>query len=129
MELYTHARVPWTANEIQDRVRLDTLCDLCPSIEELLSLDPQLERGEFFTVWGEFQVQREILIKGVRFTFPGCIHSLQWTVTSHHYEENQILVHLTASHRELPDLVRESFDVFVEQWREGLEVAAAAGDS
>ncbi len=107
------------AGQLQAQVRIDTLPEICASIDKVL--DNQGEQGEIYCLWGQFAVRREIIRGGVRFSLPGCPNALAWTVTTElPPEPGQVVVHCTINRREHePDFV-ESVEMFVDDWKTGL---------
>jgi hypothetical protein len=83
-----------------------------------------LDAGEIYCLWGQFEVRREPIRDGVRFTLPGCPNALAWTVTA---ESESVLVHCTIKRTEHdPDFI-ESIETFIEDWQAGLERPGLAG--
>lgn len=120
MEFFAAANMPFTANELQRYIRIETLPLWCESIQTVLS--HQGERGRIYCSWGEFAVHQEIVRDGVRFTLPGCLSAIQWTVTADGDKQSrQIVVHCTINRKQHdPDFV-EALQQFVADWKSGLE--------
>lgn len=120
MEFQTTASMPFTANELQRYLRIDTLPMWCASISSVLS--HQGERGRITCSWGEFAIHQEILLDGVRFTLPGCPNALQWTITADgERPAGRIVVHCTINRaRHDPGFI-EVLEQFVTDWKNGLE--------
>ena len=126
MEFY--ASVPIDCDEIrlQRRLQIASLAQGCNLIERVLSAEG--ERGEIFCLWGQFEVRREALRGGVRFSLPGCPNALAWTITREEPEQTpEILIHCTIHRRHQdPDFVA-SLQEFVEAWRDGLPALLSPG--
>lgn len=120
MEFFATSAVKLRAEELQRHVRIDNLPLWCASIDKVLSHEG--ERGDIYCIWGEFRVRREIIRQGVRFSLPGCINALQWTVTM---EEDGVRVHCTTNRVEHEADFAESLQQFADDWREGLDKGLA----
>lgn len=120
MEFFTAASMPFSANELQRYLRIDSLPLWCASIDTVLS--HQGERGRIYCSWGEFAIHQEILRDGVRFSLPGCPNALQWTITADGDKQaGRVVVHCTINQsRADPDFI-ESLEQFVQDWETGLE--------
>ena len=80
MEFYATAPVRLRAEDLQRHLRIDTLPQWCASIDKVLAHEG--DRGNIYSVWGEFRIRREVIRDGVRFSLPGCPNARQWTVTA-----------------------------------------------
>lgn len=120
MEFFAIARVQTTPDTLQ-AIALEQLPVLCPSIERLLGAQ-DADRGRVWTVWGEFDVCRQAIHGGVRFTLPQCANALTWTLTTGNPPAPEhVVIHVTINRTEQdPDFI-ETLEDFVVQWREGLE--------
>ena len=121
MEFYAKTSL---ANPGADRLRrllvLDQLPRLCTSID---SIAPHSGRaGNMYCLWGAFEVSREELRGGVRFSLLDCPHALAWTVT-YDTSAQQLLVHCTIDKTEVDPDFAESIQFFVDDWAAGLERA------
>lgn len=124
MEFFAAASVPARASFLQTHVGIDTLPRLCASIQTVLSSDG--ERGEIQCAWGQLRVHRELIRDGVRFTLPGDLNALQWTITAGHGAGSGVVhVHCTTSQRELDAALVDSLERFVADWKRGLEQSLA----
>lgn len=120
MEFFATARIPVSAGHLQ-RITAGRLVDLCPSIERMLIVHDD-NNARVWTVWGEFDVRRECINGGVRFTLPDCANALAWTITAGHPPAPEdVVIHATINRAEQdPDFV-ETIETFVEEWRAALE--------
>jgi len=120
MEFFAIARIH-THPEALQSIPLESLPDLCPSIERLLRVHSK-DLARVWTVWGEFDVTRQTIHGGVRFTLPQCANALSWTLTAGNPPAPEhVVIHATINRTEQdPDFV-ETLEDFVAQWREGLE--------
>lgn len=116
MEFFAEAERAMTAGEIQAEITGPRLAEFCDSIDEVMSWDAATDRGEMYCLWGQFQVSREVLKRGVRFTLPGCPNALAWTITE---EPRGTVIHCTINQDvDDPDFL-ESLETFVADWRAG----------
>ena len=119
MEFYASVPIECDETRLQRRLQIASLADGCSLIERVLFAEG--ERGEIFCLWGQFEVRRETLRSGVRFSLPGCPNALAWTITREAGEPKpEILIHCTINRpTQDPDFVA-SLREFVEAWRNGL---------
>lgn len=118
MEFYRHINKSITSGKLQSALTISDLPKYCASIYEVMHDDG--DHGEINCVWGVFNVHREMIQDGVRFTLPGCPNAVAWTVTADK-NTGEIVVHLTINKKQHdPDFI-ESIEEFVEGWKVGLE--------
>ncbi len=119
MEFIARASTLMRDADLQRYVRIDNLPDWCASIEKVIA--NQGEKGEIFSLWGQFRIHREMIRDGVRFTLPTCPNALQWTVTAGASGSKEAVIHCTINREEHdPDFI-ESIEQFVADWKEGVE--------
>lgn len=118
MEFYQQLKSDYTANQLQELISLERLPQLCASIDTLL--EQQGEEGQIYCVWGSFAVARQEIRDGVRFTLPGCVNALAWTITA---GPDSITIHCTINRTEHDADFIETIEQFVEDWRTGLAEA------
>ena len=126
MEFFAKADCPLTPETLQQRLTGPELAAWCDAIDKVLWWDG--EQGEIYCLWGQFRVQREPIRDGLRFTLPGCPNALAWTLTCDPADSPSpgVLVHCTINRSEHePDFI-ESIELFVEDWRAGIERQCAA---
>ncbi|MBF0589446.1 MAG: hypothetical protein HQL53_09970 [Magnetococcales bacterium] len=110
-------RVP--ADKHGPPIATDYLDSFGDSIEKVLS------RGNYFTIWWEFEILRIAISGGYRFVMPGCHNAITWSVTTGydpHPEKTTIHVTIHRPNQD-PDFVETLVD-FTEEWRFGLEKLA-----
>ena len=115
MEFFATLNSRVTQLELQQQLRVETLSHFCASIYEVVKHGD--EQGEISTVWGLFEVRRECIRGGLRFSLPDCLNAVVWTVTT---SSDEVTVHCTISRREQDADFIESLEDFVEDWRKGL---------
>jgi len=120
MEFLATTAIPSSAADLQRRLTIGDLPRWCASIEKVLS--DQKTHGQIYCVWGTFDVNREDLIHGVRFSLPGCPNAFQWTVTTGQPPEpQQTVIHLSINRTEQDQDFIDSIRQFVTEWKAGLE--------
>lgn len=119
MEFFARLELPAGAEALQQRLEIGALPACCDSIYEVRRHDGEV--GEINTIWGVFEVRRELIRGGVRFTLPGCPNAFAWTVTTGLAPDpGAVVVHATINRQEHdPDFI-ESIETFVADWRRGL---------
>ena len=119
MEFFASLPIDCDETQLQRRLQIASLTQGCSLIERVLSAES--ERGEIYCLWGQFEVRREALRGGVRFSLPGCPNALAWTITREEREQTpEIVIHCTINRqRHDPDFVASIRD-FVAAWRDGL---------
>lgn len=119
MEFFATANVRMSASDIQRYIDISNLPEWCASIHKVLSVND--DRGDIDCVWGEFRIHRELIHDGVRFTLPDSKSAIQWTLSPNPANHSEVIVHCTIDRpAEDPDFI-ESLEIFVTDWRAGLE--------
>jgi len=102
---------------LKNLLTISNLADLCASINTIISENGN--DGIIYCIWGEFNVRREEIRNGVRFSLLNCPHALAWTITLDE-TNNNIVIHCTIDKKEQdPDFV-DSIHEFVADWSSGL---------
>ena len=121
MEFYREVYIPGLdADRLKRLLSINNLTTLCESID---TVNPNGENAaDIYCIWGSFDVRREEIRYGVRFTLLNCPHALAWTVTFDEASRN-IIIHCTIDKRETdPDFI-DSIHVFVSDWSSGIAAA------
>lgn len=121
MEFFQEIELPnLDIAHMKELLTIKSLPDLCKSIDTVLS--EKGNEGEIYCVWGQFNIRREIIRYGIRFTLLNCPHALAWTIT---YNElnNEIVIHCTIDKKEQDNDFIESIYGFVNDWKHGLHDA------
>lgn len=100
-------------NSLKKQLTIKQLPALCHSIDKVI-LDNQTN-GIIYCVWGEFEINREELDYGVRFTLPHCPNSLAWTITCNE-DDDEIIIHCTINKKAHETDFIESIEQFVADW-------------
>ena len=108
------------ATLLKNLLTIESLTSLCASINTVTS--NKENEGDIYCIWGAFNIRREEIRYGVRFSLLNCPHALAWTITYDTASQN-IIIHCTIDKTEQdPDFV-ESIYVFVEDWSKGISKA------
>lgn len=108
------------ASDLKQLLTIKNLPVLCASIDTVIS-----DRGDeagIYCLWGEFNLRRDEIREGVRFSLLNCPHALAWTVT---YDEvrQYITIHCTIDETEQEEEFVDSIEVFVTDWSQGITKA------
>lgn len=119
MEFFASLNSAATEQDLQKQLRIETLVQFCGSIYEVLSCTE--DRGEISMLWGSFEVQCAPIRGGVRFSLPGCLNAVTWTITVSPDEGlEEVTVHCTINRRQQDADFIESLEDFTRDWRRGL---------
>jgi hypothetical protein len=121
MEFFREVHNPdFDTAHLKELLTINDLTNLCASINTVTS-DKENE-GNIYCVWGAFNIRREEIRYGVRFSLLDCPHALAWTITYDVVSQN-IIIHCTIDKTETdPDFV-ESIHDFVQDWSKGITKA------
>jgi len=119
MEFLETTTIPATETDLKSRLKISELPFWCASIDKVL-VDLKTS-GEIYCLWGVFDIQREELLHGVRFTLPGCPYAMQWTVTTgHNPNPLHTVIHLTTNRTEHEAEFVDTIKQFMQDWKTGL---------
>ena len=120
MEFYALAEVALSPEALQEKITLEALPELCESFAIVDCLEGNSCQVE--SVWGRFQVTRQEINGGLRFTMPTCPNCFSWTITTGFPPApEKVVIHGTINRPEHEEWFIESMEEFVEQWKAGLE--------
>jgi hypothetical protein len=125
MEFFATANVNMDPEAITEKITLAALPDYCGSfaLVDCLAKDS----CEVDSIWGRFQVTRQEITGGLRFTMPTCPNCFAWTITSGlPPSPDKVMIHSTFNRQEHEQWFIESMEEFVQQWKAGLEGAAGS---
>ncbi|MCP5368273.1 MAG: hypothetical protein H6906_12245 [Hyphomicrobiales bacterium] len=119
MEFFASLPRRTDAETLRSALTVASLPQWCASVDEVV--DDRGDTGTITCVWGEFEVARQAIRGGVRFTLPSCPNAFAWTVTTGlPPDPDAVVVHATINRPDHdPDFV-ESLEEFVADWRHGL---------
>lgn len=110
-------------HNIEDLQRLadfNNLTTLCASIDSVTPKND--EEAEIFCLWGTFELRRDELKCGVRFSLIDCPHAFAWTVT-YDQVKGMIVIHCALDKTELDPDFLESIHEFASDWETGIRKA------
>lgn len=119
MEFFRELQGERDAEKLWRDLTIERLPEFCDQIDRVLSIDG--DQGVVYCLWGQFDVRRERIRGGVRFSLPGCPNALAWTLTTGlDPRPAATVVHCTINRREHdPDFI-ESIEMFCDGFAEGL---------
>ncbi len=122
MEFYRRLPGAISAADLQQQLCLEQLPRLCASIDTLLSASG--DRGRIYCLWGEFEIERQTIRGGIRFSLPDCPNALCWSITTDlPPDPDELVIHCTINREgHAPDFI-ESIEQFIDDWQQGLEQA------
>jgi len=100
-------------DSLKTKLTIARLPELCRSIDKVLRDDEN--SGEIYCLWGNFEINREVLNDGVRFSLPNCPNALAWTITCDE-DNDEILIHCTIAKKQHDADFVESIEQFVTDW-------------
>ena len=93
---------------------------LCRSIDKIIS--EQGIEAEIYCLWGTFNLRRDEIRHGIRFSLLNCPHALAWTITLKETSQ-QIVIHCTIDDTEQEEDFIDSINEFVNHWSQGITQA------
>ena len=100
-------------DSLKETLSIARLPELCHSIDKVI-LDNG-DSGKIYCIWGEFEINREELEHGIRFSLPHCPNALAWTITCDE-ENSEIVIHCTIAKKQHDEDFIESIEQFVADW-------------
>ena len=116
-------RIPANAlnnSKLQNLLTLKNLPVLCASISTVIT--EKGNKADIYCSWGAFNVRRDEIKHGVRFSLLNCPHALSWTITFDTVNQN-IIIHCTIDKDEQEQDFIDSIDEFVTDWSPGITEA------
>lgn len=101
-------------DSLKNRLTIAMLPALCSSIDSVI-LDGK-NSGRIYCVWGEFDINREEIGHGIRFTLPRCPNALAWTIT-YDDDTSEIIIHCTINTEEPDTDFIDTIKQFVAGWQ------------
>lgn len=105
-------------NDLKTILTLDNLTNLCASISSVTIQNEN--QADIYCLWGAFNLKREEIRYGVRFSLIDCPHALAWTVTVNENVKN-IIINCTTDKSELEKEFIESIHEFLTDWKIGID--------
>ncbi len=121
MEFFQEVHSPdFDIDYLKNLLTINSLTNLCASISNVTA--HKENEADIYCIWGAFNIRREEIRYGVRFSLLNCPHALAWTITLNEANQN-IIIHCTIDKTEQdPDFV-DSIHDFVEDWSNGITKA------
>lgn len=120
MEFFAEVNNPGLdIDSLKQLLTIKRLPTLSNSISNVLS--DEKHRGLIYCVWGEFQINREELKYGVRFTLPLCPNALACSITIDDENEHNIVIHCSINKKQHDEDFIDSIHQFVADWAQGLQ--------
>lgn len=104
-------------NYLKHLISIKNLPVLCASIYNVIT--QKEDQANIYCLWGEFDLRRDEIRHGVRFSLLNCPHALAWTVTYDKACQN-IIIHCTIDKNEQEQEFIDSINEFVEDWSNGI---------
>ena len=101
-------------DSLKDQLTIAMLPALCSSIDTVI-LDRK-DSGRIYCVWGEFDINREEIDHGIRFTLPLCPNALAWTINTEE-PASEIIIHCTINTEEPDTDFIDTIEQFVAGWQ------------
>jgi len=119
MEFFKEVAIKTDVKRLQDSLSIQNLAKLCASIDNII--EDNIRSGVIYCLWGQFDINREEIVKGIRFSLPNCHNGLVWSITIEDELDEQLLIYCTInkSHHEMEFV--DSIHEFVSDWQLGLE--------
>ena len=108
------------SSKLKSLLALKNLPVLCASISTVTSETEN--EADIYCIWGEFNVRRDAIKHGVRFSLLNCPHALSWTITFDKVNQS-IIIHCTIDKSEQEQDFIDSIDEFVADWSRGISKA------
>ena len=101
-------------NKILSISDLPVLCSLINTV-----IRDDISQGSIYCLWGEFDINREELNYGIRFSLPNCPNALAWSITVEKSIET-LIIHCTINKKKHDQDFIESIEEFILAWKIGL---------
>lgn len=80
MEFFAIANIAMSPETIREKITMAALPDYCESFALVEAIKE--DNCEVESIWDRFQVTRQEIYGGLRFTMPTCPNCFAWTITS-----------------------------------------------
>lgn len=118
MEFFQHiAAEDVDIDELKGLLTIARLPELCASIDT--AREENRSVGDIYCLWGAFDIGREEIRYGVRFSLLSCPHALAWSIT-YHAEINKVVIHCTIDETQPEVEFVESIELFMNDWSIGI---------
>ena len=118
MEFFRIVNVKTSEQELKEKLSLQNLEKFCLSI---FPLEDGRNVCKIGGMWGEFTLQRDEIMGGVRFSMLDCPNALAWTLTTGYPpDRNGLVAHLTINRTRKPEEFVEEINLFLDDMENGL---------
>ena len=118
MEFFKTVHSPdFDVGNLKNLFTIDNLTNLCASISAVTS--QKENSAEIFCLWGVFNLTREEIRYGIRFSLLNCPHALAWTITFHELSQD-IVIHCTIDKTNIDSDFVDSIYEFIADWSKGV---------
>ena len=119
MEFFRTVEVETNQTQIRERINFETIPDIYPDMVVLGGEGNVFQIGSF---WGEFMLQRDEIMGGIRFSMLDCPNAIAWTITTGYPPaRNKVVIHLTINRLEKPREFLSEINELLDGWVKGLE--------
>ena len=73
------------------------------------------DTGEIYSIWGQFDISRELIRYGVRFSLTSCPLAFAWTITLNP-DQNEVIAHSTFNKTDADPEFVETIVSFMSEW-------------
>lgn len=118
MEFFAEIKgVSTNVKQLHKILSIKDLSTLCSSIDTVIR--DNISEGSIYCLWGEFDINREELKNGIRFSLPYCPNALAWSITLE-TSLDALIIHCTINKQEHDQDFIESIEDFILAWKVGL---------
>lgn len=120
MEFFEYLKNDNISSEyLQQHITVENISKYCASVDAVLEHNGA--QGVVYCVWGEFNITRECISGGVRFSLPGCINNIIWSITTgHEPNTDQVVMYISMNREQQDEYFVETLKTFVEDLKHGL---------
>lgn len=124
MEFFAEVKNPGLdINSLKQRLTIRDLPKLSKSIDSVIA--DEKHKGRIYCLWGEFEINREEIKYGIRFTLPRCPNAVAITITIDETSGDDIVIHCTINKKQHDEDFIDSIQQFVADWAKGLKALKA----
>ena len=114
LEIYFEVDINQT--DLKERLSIKNLPELCNSINTVIS--DEVDKGIIYCIWGQHEINREVLTQGIRFYFTQCPYALSISITTEN--KNEVCVRCTINTKITDIDFIETIREFMDDWVSGI---------
>ncbi len=119
MEFFRIVDIVANQAEIQKEIGIGSISRIYPDIIVLEGDEKEFQIG---SIWGEFNIRRDNINGGIRFSMLNCPNALAWTITTGYPPAREkIIIHLTINRQQKQPEFIEEIEEFLNGWQNGLK--------